>query len=168
MYPQLRESFGEQTHFDDHVCGVLEVDRHGLVRFQGDAVPVGFDLPLPVLLVVVVYLVADHRRNRFALKPRSGRSIMLRSSMTGLACAPERRNELAALLDDGERLKAEYPKVAECLDTAPMLAGPRIRGLMRRSICGSCITWPVASRCRGIRTGMWSGLRSVWMVTAGL
>ncbi|WP_280460141.1 hypothetical protein [Nocardia carnea] len=43
--------------------------------------------------------------------------------MNGLVLTPERRNELAALLDDGERLKAEYPKVAEYLDTAPMLAG---------------------------------------------
>ncbi|WP_028479106.1 hypothetical protein [Nocardia sp. CNY236] len=43
--------------------------------------------------------------------------------MTGLALTPERRTELAALLDDEERLKSEYPKVAEYLDTAPMLSG---------------------------------------------
>lgn len=35
----------------------------------------------------------------------------------------ERRNELAALLDDEERLRAEYPKVSEYLDMAPNLAG---------------------------------------------
>ncbi|MFI5715165.1 hypothetical protein [Nocardia sp. NPDC051750] len=43
--------------------------------------------------------------------------------MTGLVLTPERRTELAALLDDGARLAAEYPKVAEYLDTAPMLSG---------------------------------------------
>lgn len=43
--------------------------------------------------------------------------------MTGLVLTPERRTELAALLDDGPRLTAEYPKVAEYLDTAPMLSG---------------------------------------------
>lgn len=43
--------------------------------------------------------------------------------MTGLVLTPERRNELAALLDDEPRLRAEYPKVAEYLSTAPMLAG---------------------------------------------
>ncbi|MGV9635935.1 hypothetical protein ACWDO0_17315 [Nocardia rhamnosiphila] len=43
--------------------------------------------------------------------------------MTGLVLTPERRNELAELLDDGARLQAEYPKVAEYLDTAPMLSG---------------------------------------------
>lgn len=43
--------------------------------------------------------------------------------MTGLVLTPERRNELAALLDDEPRLRSEYPKVAEYLSTAPMLAG---------------------------------------------
>ncbi|MFE7744193.1 hypothetical protein [Nocardia sp. NPDC057455] len=43
--------------------------------------------------------------------------------MTGLALTPERRTELAELLGDESRLKAEYPKVAEYLDTAPMLSG---------------------------------------------
>ena len=43
--------------------------------------------------------------------------------MTGLVLTPERRTELTALLDDGPRLTAEYPKVAEYLDTAPMLSG---------------------------------------------
>jgi hypothetical protein len=36
---------------------------------------------------------------------------------------PERRAELAALLDDEQRLSAEYPKVSEYLDMAPTLAG---------------------------------------------
>ncbi|MGH3762737.1 hypothetical protein [Actinophytocola sp.] len=36
---------------------------------------------------------------------------------------PERRAELAALLDDEQRLRAEYPKVSEYLDMAPTLAG---------------------------------------------
>lgn len=36
---------------------------------------------------------------------------------------PERRAELAELLDDEQRLRAEYPKVSEYLDMAPTLAG---------------------------------------------
>ncbi|MEV0245595.1 hypothetical protein AB0H76_03285 [Nocardia sp. NPDC050712] len=43
--------------------------------------------------------------------------------MTGLALTPERRTELAALLDDAQRLRIQYPKVAEYLDTAPRLPG---------------------------------------------
>lgn len=43
--------------------------------------------------------------------------------MVELALSAERRNELAALLDDEERLRAEYPKVSEYLDMAPNLAG---------------------------------------------
>lgn len=43
--------------------------------------------------------------------------------MTGLVLTPGRRTELAALLDDRPRLTAEYPKVAEYLDAAPMLSG---------------------------------------------
>ncbi|WP_067794514.1 hypothetical protein [Nocardia beijingensis] len=43
--------------------------------------------------------------------------------MTGLALTPERRTELAELLGNESRLKAEYPRVAEYLDTAPMLSG---------------------------------------------
>ncbi|MEV6557946.1 hypothetical protein AB0M22_19680 [Nocardia sp. NPDC051756] len=43
--------------------------------------------------------------------------------MTGLSLTTERRTELAALLDDDHRLRTEYPKVADYLDTAPLLAG---------------------------------------------
>ncbi|MFI9506806.1 hypothetical protein [Nocardia sp. NPDC052566] len=43
--------------------------------------------------------------------------------MTGLALTTERRTELAALLDDEQRLRAEYPRVADYLDTAPQLSG---------------------------------------------
>ncbi|WP_433663054.1 hypothetical protein ACQPW1_13510 [Nocardia sp. CA-128927] len=43
--------------------------------------------------------------------------------MTGLSLTTERRNELAALLDDDQRLRTEFPKVADYLDTAPMLKG---------------------------------------------
>ena len=43
--------------------------------------------------------------------------------MSELPLTAERRDELAALLDDEKRLRAEYPKVAEYLDTAPMLPG---------------------------------------------
>ncbi|CAM4522287.1 hypothetical protein NONI108955_42175 [Nocardia ninae] len=43
--------------------------------------------------------------------------------MTGLMLTNERRTELAALLEDEQRLRLEYPKVAEYLDTAPMLLG---------------------------------------------
>lgn len=40
-----------------------------------------------------------------------------------VALTPERRAELLALLDDEQRLRAEYPKVSEYLDVAPTLAG---------------------------------------------
>ncbi len=40
-----------------------------------------------------------------------------------LALTPERRSELLALLDDSERLQAEFPKVKDYLDTSPTLAG---------------------------------------------
>lgn len=43
--------------------------------------------------------------------------------MTELVLTAERRNELAALLDDDQRLRAEYPKVDEYLDMAPRLPG---------------------------------------------
>ena len=43
--------------------------------------------------------------------------------MAELVLTPERRDELAALLDDEQRLRAEYPKVVEYLDTAPRLPG---------------------------------------------
>lgn len=43
--------------------------------------------------------------------------------MTSLTLTPERRAELAALLEDEQRLRSEYPKVAGYLDTAPMLPG---------------------------------------------
>ncbi|GGL37680.1 hypothetical protein [Nocardia jinanensis] len=43
--------------------------------------------------------------------------------MTALVLTPERRTELAALLDDEARLRTEYPKVAEYLSTAPLLDG---------------------------------------------
>ncbi|WP_040798868.1 class I SAM-dependent methyltransferase [Nocardia higoensis] len=39
------------------------------------------------------------------------------------ALTPQRRSELAALLEDAELLRAQYPRMAEYLDTAPMLAG---------------------------------------------
>lgn len=44
-------------------------------------------------------------------------------SVTDLVLTSERRNELAALLDDDQRLRTEYPKVAEYLDMAPRLPG---------------------------------------------
>lgn len=40
-----------------------------------------------------------------------------------LALTSERRNELLALLDDDERLRAEFPRVKDYLDTSPSLAG---------------------------------------------
>ncbi|MFF0611737.1 hypothetical protein ACFYUD_24050 [Nocardia tengchongensis] len=43
--------------------------------------------------------------------------------MADLTLTPERRSELAALLGDEQRLRAQYPKVAEYLETAPMLPG---------------------------------------------
>ncbi|MBP2322413.1 hypothetical protein JOF56_002798 [Kibdelosporangium banguiense] len=43
--------------------------------------------------------------------------------MADLKLTVERRNELAALLDDEQRLRVEYPKVAEYLDMAPQLRG---------------------------------------------
>ncbi|MGY1947693.1 hypothetical protein [Nocardia asiatica] len=43
--------------------------------------------------------------------------------MTGPVLTPQRRAELAELLGDEARLKAEYPRVAEYLDTAATLSG---------------------------------------------
>jgi hypothetical protein len=43
--------------------------------------------------------------------------------VTDLVLTVERRNELAALLDDEQRLSVEYPKVAEYLDMASRLPG---------------------------------------------
>ncbi len=43
--------------------------------------------------------------------------------MTGLVLTAARRSELAALLDDEQRLRSEYPVVADYLDTAPRLPG---------------------------------------------
>lgn len=43
--------------------------------------------------------------------------------MTDLVLTAERRAELAALLGDEHRLRTEYPKVADYLDTAPRLPG---------------------------------------------
>jgi hypothetical protein len=40
-----------------------------------------------------------------------------------LELTPERRDELTALLDDEQRLRAEYPSVLEYLDMAPRLPG---------------------------------------------
>ncbi|WP_030518976.1 hypothetical protein [Nocardia sp. NRRL WC-3656] len=43
--------------------------------------------------------------------------------MAGLILTDERRTELASLLDNEARLRAEYPLVADYLDTAPRLPG---------------------------------------------
>lgn len=43
--------------------------------------------------------------------------------MTDSDLTPERRDELAALLADEPRLRTQYPKVADYLDTAPRLPG---------------------------------------------
>ncbi|MFF2086997.1 hypothetical protein ACFVVM_24755 [Nocardia sp. NPDC058176] len=43
--------------------------------------------------------------------------------MTTFVLSPDRRHQLATLLADEVRLQAEYPKVAEYLDTAASLAG---------------------------------------------
>ncbi|MRH89955.1 hypothetical protein GFY24_21360 [Nocardia sp. SYP-A9097] len=43
--------------------------------------------------------------------------------MTDLALTAERRDELAALLEDAQGLRSRFPKVADYLDTAPMLSG---------------------------------------------
>ncbi|MFF0542837.1 hypothetical protein ACFYTF_08365 [Nocardia thailandica] len=43
--------------------------------------------------------------------------------MTAFMLSPDRRDQLATLLADEGRLQAEYPKVAEYLDTAASLAG---------------------------------------------
>ncbi|MFC8385853.1 hypothetical protein [Nocardia sp. NPDC057272] len=43
--------------------------------------------------------------------------------MTAFTLSPDRRDQLATLLADEARLQAEYPKVAEYLDTAASLAG---------------------------------------------
>lgn len=43
--------------------------------------------------------------------------------MTELTLTPDRRRELVELLDDDQRLRGEFPKVAEYLDNAPSLSG---------------------------------------------
>ena len=43
--------------------------------------------------------------------------------MADLVLTPERRVQLAALLDDEQRLRADFPKVVEYLDMAPRLPG---------------------------------------------
>ncbi|MFD0360181.1 hypothetical protein ACFQZZ_01810 [Nocardia sp. GCM10030253] len=43
--------------------------------------------------------------------------------MTEFLLSPERRDELATLLSDDTRFRAEYPAVADYLDTAPRLPG---------------------------------------------
>ena len=43
--------------------------------------------------------------------------------MADLVLTPERRDQLAALLDDEQRLRAEFPKVVEYLDMASRLPG---------------------------------------------
>lgn len=43
--------------------------------------------------------------------------------MADLVLTPERRGQLAALLDDEQRLRAEFPKVVEYLDMVPRLPG---------------------------------------------
>jgi hypothetical protein len=43
--------------------------------------------------------------------------------MVELALTAQRRSELAALLEDKQRLETEYPRVAEYLNTGPMLPG---------------------------------------------
>ncbi len=43
--------------------------------------------------------------------------------MTDLTWTPERREELGALLEDVERLKAEFPTVADYLEATPVLPG---------------------------------------------
>lgn len=43
--------------------------------------------------------------------------------MTGFALSPERRSELAALLEDEEHLRQAFPKVADYLATSPSLPG---------------------------------------------
>lgn len=43
--------------------------------------------------------------------------------MADLEITADRRHELAALLDDAQRLRVEFPKVAEYLDMAPGLSG---------------------------------------------
>ncbi|WP_431963261.1 hypothetical protein [Nocardia sp. bgisy134] len=43
--------------------------------------------------------------------------------MTGFLLTPERRDELAELLDDQERFRTEHPRVADYLETSPRLPG---------------------------------------------
>ncbi|WP_280431695.1 hypothetical protein [Nocardia brasiliensis] len=43
--------------------------------------------------------------------------------MTGLVLTSDRRNELVTMLEDGARFRADYPVVADYLETAPRLAG---------------------------------------------
>lgn len=58
-----------------------------------------------------------------AASARAARRSPQNGGVTGLALSPERRSELAELLGDEARLRAAHPRVAEYLDTAPMLTG---------------------------------------------
>jgi len=49
--------------------------------------------------------------------------------VTELVLTEERREELAPLLDDEQRLRAEYPKVVDYLDMAPKLPGTGNAGM---------------------------------------
>ncbi len=50
-------------------------------------------------------------------------SVWQNHGMTPLTLTAERRAELASLLNDDRRFRAEYPKVAEYLDVAPAMPG---------------------------------------------
>ncbi|MBF6335205.1 hypothetical protein IU450_04830 [Nocardia abscessus] len=87
--------------------------------------------------------------------------------MTGLALTPERRTELAELLGDESRLKAEYPRVAEYLDTAPMLSGTSNAETDAAFDLRFVYYMTGVSRPRGIRAGTSWGLPSEQMGNGG-
>lgn len=54
---------------------------------------------------------------------QTGKAVTKIGRVNELALTAERRDELATLLADEQRLRAEYPKVADYLDMAPRLRG---------------------------------------------
>jgi hypothetical protein len=54
---------------------------------------------------------------------QADRAVTKIGRVNGLELTAERRDELATLLDDEQRLRVEYPKVADYLDAAPRLQG---------------------------------------------
>lgn len=70
------------------------------------------------------FIHADRQPTTEAADRPCGASLVVTIEfVTGFVLTPERRDELADLLDDDKRFRATYSAVADYLDAAPMLAG---------------------------------------------